>query len=328
MNIFLPLGGLDIDMKNDENKFLKNKIMINFLLTVLILWLLESLLDEVMNYFDKSSNEISLMLNINQTNFMYISISLYLIISILIFVLSSYIYYRLTSKVLNEESKRRVSEQNMMFAAIAHDLKTPMTSIQGFSRALIDGKVPTDDRESIYTLIYEKAKYTNDLLNTMFEYSKYGVKDYTFKKEEFDLTVLVRNLIADHFIDFEEKNIDIELQISDHPIIVTGDKKELRRAIENVLINSYKHNINGSKVRIGVYTENSYSFVSIADSGDEIPKDFDVFKPFITSNENRTGGKGTGMGLVITKRILEEHGGSIKIMKAAGKYKKEFLLKI
>lgn len=315
-------------MSNDENKFVRNKIIRGFLVVALMLWILESLVDEAMSWLDKSSNEISFTLNMNHSTFMHLSIALYLIVSILIFILSAYIFYRFTKKVLNEESKKRVYEQNMIFAAIAHDLKTPMTSIQGFSKALMDKKIPNEDLQSTYKLIHEKTKYTNELLNTMFDYSKFGMKNYEFKKEEVDLTVLVRNLVAEHFGDFEVRNIYVEVQIPDDSITITGDKKELRRAIENVLVNSFTHNKEGSKVQVSVYAEHGSTFISIADNGKEIPEDLDVFKPLVTSNENRTGGNGTGMGLMIAKRIIERHGGSIEIKKSPGEYTKEFLLKI
>ena len=315
-------------MKSDENKFVRNKIMKGFIINISILWLLETLADELMNWVDESSKDISNLLNISQSTFIYITIAFYLVISILPLFVSAYMFYKFTNKVLENESKKRLNEHNMIFAAIAHDLKTPMTSIQGFSRALMDEKIPQKDLKSTYNIIYKKTKYTNDLLNTMFEYSKLGTIDYELKKEEFDLTILLRNLIAEHFEDFEDKNIDIEVKIPDYPIPVIADKKEIKRAIENLIINSYTHNKKGSKVYVSLYNKDKSSYISIGDNGEEIPKDKDIFKAFVTSNENRTGGKGTGLGLVISKRIVEKHGGTIELKNTIGKYNKVFTLKI
>ena len=315
-------------MRSDENKFVRNKIIKGFIINISILWLLETLADELMNWVDESSKVISNLLNISQSTLMYITIALYLVISVLPLFVSAYMFYKFTNKVLENESNKRLNEHNMIFAAIAHDLKTPMTSIQGFSRALMDEKIPQKDLKPTYNLIYNKTKYTNDLLNTMFEYSKLGTIDYEFKKEEFDLTILLRNLIAEHFGDFEDKNIDIEVKIPDYPILVIADKKEIKRAIENLIINSYTHNKNGSKVYVSLYNKDKSSFISIGDNGEKIPKDTDIFKAFVTSNKNRTGGKGTGLGLAISKRIIEKHGGTIELKNTIGKYNKEFTLKI
>lgn len=158
------------------------------------------------------------------------------------------------------------------------------------------------------------------------EYSKLGIKDYKYKEEEIDLNILVRNITAEHFEDFEVRGIEIEVQIPNRPILFKGDKKELKRAIENLVINSYTHNKKGNKVKVKVYSKDKKSFISVADNGEDISKDMEIFKSFVTSNKNRIAGKGTGMGLLISKRIIERFGGIINLRKSQGEYTKEFLI--
>lgn len=313
---------------NMENIYVKKTIMLNFIWITLALVLLESLIDSTMQWADKSSNLIAEYFSINQTSFMYFAIALYLLLSILVFILAAYIFYIRTNKILEAESQKRVDEQNILFASIAHDLKTPMTSIQGFSRALMDAKIKSEDTRDTYKLIYEKTQYMNDLLDTMFDYAKYGTSDYKLIKEEFDLNVMVRNLVANHYQDFENKNVNLEVDIPNSPVDILADKRELKRALENLIINSYIHNPKGTKVKISVYKNKGKSYISIADDGPLIDKNIDIFKIFATANKNRVQDQGKGMGLVISKRIIEKHGGKIEYRESSGEYKKEFLVEL
>jgi len=93
-------------MKSDENKFVRNKLIKGFIINISILWLLETLADELMNLVDESSKDISNLLNISQSTLMYITIALYLVISVLPLFVSAYMFYKFTNKVLENESKK------------------------------------------------------------------------------------------------------------------------------------------------------------------------------------------------------------------------------
>ncbi len=250
----------------------------------------------------------------------------YFILNILIFVLFALLFYRLTAKAIKQESERRLQEQNLLYAAIAHDLKTPMTSVQGFAKALADGKITPDEQREAADIIYHKSCSMNEMVNTLFEYAKLGTEEYKPVMSQVNICTLVRDVVAENYCDFEEHGIEPEIDIPGDDIIVQGDRNELKRALTNLAVNVYKHNPDGIKAKISVREENGKAVIRIADSGAEIPADMDIFEPFVTKNTSRTAGRGTGLGLAVTKRIIERSGGRIYTAPCSDGFTKAFVI--
>ena len=299
----------------------KNKIFLSFILFSLIVVIIEKNLEGIFyefvypKYFEKEEDYATGLPG-------YI----YLILSILIIVIAAIVLYKLTAGILKKESEQRLKEQNLMYAAIAHDLKTPMTSVQGFAKALSEGKVSDTEKKEIYDIIYVKSNTMNDMINTLFEYSKLGTQEYKPIPESFDICSLVRDIAAENYTEFEEHGIELDIDIPDEEIIVNADKKELARAIANLVVNVYKHNPEGIKAKISVEKAGEKAVIKILDTGAEIPQDMDIFEPFVTENTSRMSGHGTGLGLAITKRIIERNGGKIYISSREEGYTKAFVV--
>ena len=172
----------------------KNKIFLSFILFSLIVVIIEKNLEGIFyefvypKYFEKEEDYATGLPG-------YI----YLILSILIIVIAAIVLYKLTAGILKKESEQRLKEQNLMYAAIAHDLKTPMTSVQGFAKALSEGKVSDTEKKEIYDIIYAKSNTMNDMINTLFEYSKLGTQEYKPIPESFDICSLVRDIAAENY---------------------------------------------------------------------------------------------------------------------------------
>lgn len=252
----------------------------------------------------------------------------YLIVSILIQVGAAFVFYKRTGKALKTESERRVREQNLIYAAMAHDLKTPMTSVQGFAKALSDGKIRPDEQREIFEIIYRKSNSMNDMVNTLFDYAKFGLEDYKPDYAELDICSLVREIVAENYCDFEEHGIELDIDIPDEGIKINADKTELKRAVSNLIVNIYKHNPGGIKAKVSVCKENDKAEIRIADSGNALPEDMDIFEPFVTENTARTLGHGTGLGLAIAKRIIQRHGGELSVSTTDDEYTKMFVIGI
>lgn len=306
-------------MKHKNNISLKNRIFVNFLICSLCLVILIRNLDGL--YYEYLIEYISYDL--------WDKLGLvYFILSFVIQVGAALVFYKFTGMALKKESERQVKEKDLVYAAVAHDLKTPMTSVQGFAKALSDGKIKPEEQQEILDLICRKSKSMNEMVNTLFEYAKLGTEEYQPVMSSIDLCSLVRDLAAEHYTDLEEHNITLDIEIPDGTITVNGDKNELRRAVSNLIMNVYKHNPSGIKAKISVGREKNKAVIMIADSGNEIPDDMDVFKPFVTENSARTIGHGTGLGLAITKRIVERHGGELYLNKRIKSYSKSFTAEI
>lgn len=170
----------------------------------------------------------------------------------------------------------------------------------------------------------------NELVERMFTYSKLNTDDYKLSCQKVDLGSLVRNLVAINYDEFETKDIDLQVKIPEKPIECSLDEKEMKRSINNLIINSYKHNHNGAKVMIQVYRQGKYVYVVVADNGKSISKEQErnIFEPFVCGDTARSSGNGNGLGLTISKIIIEKHGGTLYINNDISGYTKGFVVKM
>ena len=257
-------------------------------------------------------------------------VAISLVGDLLIFVSWGYIFYRLMGKAIKKESMRQLSERNMEYSRICHDLKTPMTSVQGFAAALRDGKIRPEEQKEIFDIIYSKSCYMNELVESMFAYSKLGIDDFKLILTKTDLGALVRGIVAIHYDEFEKRQMELQLDIPEEPMTCMLDEKEMKRSISNLIINAYKHNPDGAKVMIKVYHNQKAAYVVVADSGNPIPKEQEsgIFEPFMCGNEARTSGNGNGLGLTISHQIIKKHGGGLYLKKNISGYTKGFVAQI
>lgn len=211
---------------------------------------------------------------------------------------------------------------------IIHDLKTPITSIIGYSRALIDKKVDDVQQEQVVDIIYQKAKRTDELISMLFEYTKLGTESYRPDKRPIDLCVVLRSVAAAYYEAFEGKNIEMEIDIPDSKSCILCNEQQITRAIENLIINAYKHNKSGSHVGIFPREKGAGISVSIADDGRDITDEEAaiIFEPFVSGDASRNSAGGSGLGLAIAKRIIEVYGGKLSVEHRDGRYTKYFVI--
>ena len=100
--------------------------------------------------------------------------------------------------------------------------------------------------------------------------------------ETVNICPLVRDIVAENYTDFEEHDIELEVEIPDEVISVNVDKKELSRAITNLVVNAYKHNWKGIKAKVSVEKTENNAVIKILDTGVDIPQDMDIFEPLVT----------------------------------------------
>ena len=311
-------------MKNKKLLTLKNKIFLSYLGMCFGLVVLFKNLDYI--YYDI----LDPILNPGITDIAVDtpSRSCFFLLNILIFILFAFAFYRLTARAITKESERRLQEQNLLYAAIAHDLKTPMTSVQGFAKALSDGKIRPEEQQEVFDIICRKSDSMNDMVNTLFDYAKIGTDGYRPALAAVDLCALVREITAENYCDFEEHNIELDIDIPDTAIMINADRTGLKRAVTNLIVNIYKHNPDGIRAKVSVRRENGKAEIRIADSGVPLPGGLDVFEPFVTENTARTAGHGTGLGLAVTKRVIERHGGAVTVVRADAEYTKAFVIRV
>lgn len=224
-------------------------------------------------------------------------------------------------KLKDSEEKRELLEQEKqrMISDISHDLKTPITSIKGYSKALLDGMVEEEEKDRVHEIIYNKSEKLTSLVNTLYEYSRLEHPDLTFRFEKLDICEFMRTYIIDKYNDIYDLGFKIEINIPDEIFMCSIDKIEMTRAIDNILNNALKHNQKGTCIFISIFKSNEFLKIIIANDGTRIPDDIakDIFNPFVVGDISRNIKGGTGLGMSITEKIINKHGGTIKLRRDA-----------
>lgn len=212
-----------------------------------------------------------------------------------------------------EDNKKLQEEKQKMIANISHDLKTPITSIQGYSKALYDNVIPDDKKDSYLKLIYNKSEELNELINFLHDYSVIEREDYKLKDEKININEFLRKFFAYKYEQLQEENFILEVDIPENKLFVNIDTFQFKRVLNNLINNSIKYNPKNTTIGVFVSESNNNCIIEIRDNGVGIPKNLQkhVFEPLVTGDDSRGSKHGTGLGLAITKSIVEKHKGSI-----------------
>ena len=219
-----------------------------------------------------------------------------------------------------EERKKEEKRRYLMISNIVHDLKTPMTTVYGYAKAINDGIVPENKQHEYHEAIMAKTERMNEVVAMLLDYVKLDSEGFTIKKERIDICELVRSCCAFSFTDIEAAGDEIDADIPDHVIYIMADKVQLSRVITNLITNAIKHNPKGTKIKVSVRSDSSTSAedvrIFVADSGDEIPSPLcnQIFEPFVTGDESRASGSGTGLGLALSSKICDMHRFNLKLV--------------
>ena len=246
------------------------------------------------------------------------SLPVVILFNFLAYVSCGLIFYIVVRSAIRKESERQVKENNLMYAAVAHDLKTPLTSIGGFAQALEDDKIPEEEKKEIAGIIAKKSERMNELVDLLFEYSQLGTAEYKPNLSDFDIAGLMRGIIAENYSDLEDHKIEVDVHIPDTPVTVNADKRDITRALSNLVINTYKHNPDGITFYVRMEKTGDKCEIILADTGNDIPEGMNIFEPFVTENTARSTGGGTGLGLSIVRHIADHHGAKIDVESTVG----------
>lgn len=246
------------------------------------------------------------------------------------------------ARIVVEEVERRERQEeelrlkyerarNLMLSDIAHDLRTPITTIAGYSKALNDGLITSDEKRKEYLdAIENKAERMSDLITLLFDYVRLDSDNFTLKKEKLDITELLRENAALLYADVEEKGMEFEIEIPEEKYELEIDKLQFSRVIVNLINNALKHNKPGTVITLKMENKDNEMRISVSDNGTPIsPMIADhIFEPFVMADASRESNGGSGLGLSIAKKIVEMHGWSIELKQYYEEYKKSFVIKI
>lgn len=222
----------------------------------------------------------------------------------------------MVSQLKNAQEEKRKSEDSKkkMIRDISHDIKTPITSILGYSKALMDGIIKDEKDQKLYLkYIYDKTNRLNLLVEDLFVFSKMDSPNYQLQRKPINIAEFVREIGDFYYPDAEDKNFDIQVKIESENVFALIDIKEMQRAIGNLVMNALKYNPEGTILKIVAKQDSNNAIISIIDNGVGISKQVqeDIFTEFVRGDYSRKSSGGSGLGLAITKRIVEFHEGKI-----------------
>ncbi|MCG6152173.1 sensor histidine kinase [Leptospira bandrabouensis] len=238
---------------------------------------------------------------------------------ILLNTVANQVALALDRDILSEDSKKnfllKESEKlyNLVFNSLSHELKTPLTSIQGSASALLDPEIDANPnvRKDLVEEIQESSLVLNLLLGNLLDISRIESGYLTLKKEKVHPSEIIHDSIS--YLGKNKTNHLIKIQLNDLDIPIELDRVLFSHAIFNLLYNACMYTQSGSTIWISlIKTENSFQWV-VEDNGNGLPLDSSrIFQKFYRGESS--GKIGTGLGLAISKSIIELHGGSIEAM--------------
>ena len=213
-------------------------------------------------------------------------------------------------KLENQENDRQI-----FISSVAHDIRTPLTSINGFVSAMMDGTIPPENYERYMGLIKQEINRIRSLVVSMTEASSLSHVDPDVM-ERFPVDDVINDIVSNLEPQFKEKDISCEVRLSDDPSAkwCYGEAQQLCRVVQNIITNAIKFTPGSGKIL--VKTEPSPNerkvYISVEDSGLGIPREkrSRIFESFYKVDSSRTK-EGFGLGLYICKQILLGHGQTI-----------------
>ena len=207
-------------------------------------------------------------------------------------------------------------------ADVSHELKTPLTSIKGFSETLLEGDCDKETEKHFLGIINDNAERMEKLVQDLLILSRYDNKINKNKIVEFDLGELAKKCSEKFEIEVRKKNQEMECFVTADVPPVQADKDGIERVIINIISNSVKYTPDGGKISIYVGYVHNDAYIKIKDTGIGIPKEdlekiFERFYRVDKARSRQLGG--TGLGLSIAKEIIEQNEGSIDVKSNIGK---------
>ena len=215
--------------------------------------------------------------------------------------------------------RERESERtkNELITNVAHDLRTPLTSIIGYLE-LLSGPVKLNEemQKKYLDITYKKSKRLQKLIEDLFGFTKLNYGKISMKVSKVDIVKLLSQMLEEFYPDFMEKNLAYELQSNVTAKVITADGNLLARLFDNLINNAIKYGSEGKKIIVKVDATDTVVTVSVTNFGYVIPKEelpllFEKFYRVEQSRSVNTGG--TGLGLAIAKNIVDMHGGTIGV---------------
>lgn len=210
-------------------------------------------------------------------------------------------------KYVNRESEIRKEIEN-----ISHDLRTPLTSIRGYLELIKDKTITENEKREYISIIEKRAKGLQNLIQIFYDLSRLENKEYSINLEPIDINKELREQLLIFYNDFEKANIDVEIKLDNNPIYSNLDKNAIERVFVNLIQNAIKYSKSSFKVNLEKIEE--VVIITFLNDIHDLDKDEEkyLFNRFYMKDDSRSN-KSSGLGLTVSKLLVESIGGNIKV---------------
>ena len=214
------------------------------------------------------------------------------------------------------------SMRNSFVANVSHDLRTPMTTISGFIDGILEGVIPEDQRAHYLRVVSDEVRRLSRLVTALLDVSRLQAGDRKFDMKPFDVCEMGRMILISFEQKIEDKELDVEFECDEDNMFVLADKDAIHQILYNICDNAVKFSKEGGRYKITIKDEGAKVTVRVYNEGEGIPNEDlpYVFDRFYKSDKSRGLDKsGVGLGMFISKTIIEAHGESISVASDYGK---------
>jgi len=220
----------------------------------------------------------------------------------------------------NELSKGE-DNQKQLVANVSHDFRSPLTSIKGYSEAMLDGTIPPELHKKYLEIVSNESDRLIKLTNSLLTLNNLNTEGMILEITDFDINSVIRRTTETFEGTCQRKKITLNLSLTGEELYVKGDISKIQQVFYNLLDNAIKFSNKDSEIFIETKEKHRKVFVSVKDQGIGIPKDslnliWDRF--YKTDLSRGKDKKGTGLGLSITREIIRAHGENINVISTEG----------
>jgi signal transduction histidine kinase/Na+/proline symporter len=226
-----------------------------------------------------------------------------------------------------EEANRRLKELDRLksdfVSTVSHELRTPLTSIRSLSESLLThGDIPRARQEQLLTIIAQESQRLSRMINQLLDLSRIEAGKMEWRMETLDLSEVVAHAMQTNRALFDDKGIGLTAEASDGAVQVVADRDKIIQVLTNLLSNAAKFTARGGRVWVRTSQENGQAVVEVEDTGVGIPAEQieTIFERFRQVGDTLTAKpEGAGLGLPISREIVQYHGGSLTVRSAVGR---------
>ena len=227
-----------------------------------------------------------------------------------------------TFNQMAENIQSNDNSRGQFMGNIAHELRTPMTTIKGFVDGILDGTIPAEKHHQYLTIVSDEVKRLSRMVRSMLDLAKIEAGEMKLNPAEFDLNSTVCQVIFSFEQAIEAKNLDI-IGLDVDKIMVSADPDLMHQVIYNLIENAVKFVNEGGYIEVKYHSDGARTLVAIRNSGSGIaPQDLpNVFERFYKTDRSRSQDKtGVGLGLYIVRTVIQLHGSEIHVSSTEGEY--------